>query len=149
VPSDSFLLLRFHAPISLSLCLHGETVMSSFRHATSAVASHVPIESLRVNLVLLKIFNVQVQVSFSISPTGIVKQIRINEVGCMKLKIRRVINQQFFRSWFLIVRYWFGHVHSIFLQQLRLYKRFFIAFTLAYSTLERLSLFWTVKGTMF
>ena len=56
--SDSFLLLGFHAPVSFSLSLHGEPVMSPFGNDISAVTGYVSVECFGVDVVLFEFFEV-------------------------------------------------------------------------------------------
>ena len=100
--ADSFLLLRFHTPILFALGLHRESVASPFGNGVSSVTCNVSIECFGADFVFFEVFYVQVQVLFGVNPSGVVKQLRINHIGGVELKIREVINFKFLRSGFLI-----------------------------------------------
>ena len=96
------MLLRFHSPILFALGLHRESVASAFGNGVASVSCYVSIECFWANFVFFEFFYVQVQVPFCVNPSGVIKQLRINHIGGVELKIREVINFEFLRSGFLI-----------------------------------------------
>lgn len=97
VSFDPFVLLRPSAPISFSLSFNNGSAIVVLEGVLRSKLTDVPVESLKIYLTLLKRQNTLIQPLLAVRISCSVKAVRISEIGRMKLKIRRIINQQLFR----------------------------------------------------
>lgn len=96
MPHDSFMLSRLPLPFSLSLRFYDSSAIIVPRAASYSKLIYVRIEGCAVYLILLESHNVLVQPFSRFRTRCLVIGVRVGEIGCMELKVRRIVNQELF-----------------------------------------------------
>ena len=106
MPLDSLMSLCLPAPFPFFLCFYESPTIAVLSDVFSTESIYVFVKSLVVHLILLESRNILVQLLLSFRVSDLIIDVRIGEVGCMELKVGRVVDQEFFRrSRFFVARF--------------------------------------------
>lgn len=97
VSFDSFVSLRFSAPFSFLLRFYESSAIVMLRAVFCSVLVYVSVKGRIVYLVLLKSHNVLVQLFLGLRVGCLVIGVRVGEISSVKLKVRRVVDQELLR----------------------------------------------------
>jgi hypothetical protein len=97
VTLNPLVFLRFPAPLSLPLRFDHHSSMGAWGWTSVfTIATDISVECRTVYLILLKSHDVLVELFPALRINRFVKRFRIAEIGSVKLKVGRIINQKFF-----------------------------------------------------
>ena len=126
MPHNPLMLLRLPTPLPLSLSLKNSPTIVMLKTVLRPKLTNVPVESRKIYLTLLKRQNTLIQPLPALRVSCSVKTVRISQISRMKLKSRRIINQQLLRRNRLRTLRFFNHdipsFTTIYINRIAFYK---------------------------
>lgn len=92
MPFNPLVSLRFSAPFSFFLCFYERSTVVMLGAIFYSVSIYISVKGWIVYLILLKSYNVLVQLSLGFGVDCLVICVRVCQIGCVKLEVRWVID---------------------------------------------------------